>query len=88
MYFGLLLDITFSMGMFLFLYSRMYVAFFVVSLISYVATFTFSRVLSHLLSFRHDCGLNTNMTLIFAIAFAMVTLYPTVISFKDICSLF
>lgn len=59
-----------------------YVALLVVSLVCYVATFSFAGVLFYLFTpSGQDCGLNTFfivMTLIFAFLFAIVTLHPTV----------
>ncbi|GMH17525.1 hypothetical protein Nepgr_019366 [Nepenthes gracilis] len=59
-----------------------YIALFVVSLICYVAAFTFSALLFHWFTKSgQDCGLNTFfivMSLIFAFAFAIVALHPAV----------
>ncbi|KAK6915177.1 Serine incorporator/TMS membrane protein [Dillenia turbinata] len=59
-----------------------YVALFVVSLVCYVATFTFSGLLFHWFTpSGHDCGLNTFfivMTLIFVFVFAIVAVHPVV----------
>nr|CAN80335.1 hypothetical protein VITISV_009414 [Vitis vinifera] len=57
-----------------------YIALFVVSLVCYVATFSFSGLLFHFFTpSGHDCGLNTFfivMTLILAFVFAIVALHP------------
>lgn len=62
-----------------------YVALLVVSLVCYVATFSFAGILFYLFTpSGQDCGLNTFfivMTLIFAFLFAIVTLHPTVSAF-------
>ncbi|KAK6911146.1 Serine incorporator/TMS membrane protein [Dillenia turbinata] len=59
-----------------------YVALFVVSLVCYVATFTFSGLLFHWFTpSGHDCGLNTFfivMTLISVFVFAIIALHPVV----------
>ncbi|CBI25248.3 hypothetical protein AAG906_019501 [Vitis piasezkii] len=59
-----------------------YIALFVVSLVCYVATFSFSGLLFHFFTpSGHDCGLNTFfivMTLILAFVFAIVALHPAV----------
>ncbi|KAL1559004.1 putative serine incorporator [Salvia divinorum] len=59
-----------------------YMALLVISLICYVATFSFSGVLFYLFTpSGHDCGLNTFFivtTLIFIFIFAIVTLHPSV----------
>ncbi|XP_057791505.1 uncharacterized protein LOC131008591 [Salvia miltiorrhiza] len=59
-----------------------YMALLVISLICYVATFSFSGVLFYLFTpSGHDCGLNTFfivMTLIFVFVFAIITLHPSV----------
>lgn len=59
-----------------------YIALFVVSLVCYVATFSFSGLLFHFFTpSGRDCGLNTFfivMTLILAFVFAIVALHPAV----------
>lgn len=59
-----------------------YMALLVISLVCYVATFSFSGLLFYLFTpSGHDCGLNTFfivMTLIFVFVFAIVTLHPAV----------
>ncbi|XP_058113964.1 uncharacterized protein LOC131256893 isoform X2 [Magnolia sinica] len=59
-----------------------YMALFVVSLVCYVATFSFSGLLFHWFTpSGHDCGLNTFfivMTLILVFIFAIVALHPAV----------
>lgn len=59
-----------------------YMALFIVSLICYIATFSFSGLLFHWFApSGHDCGLNTSfivLTLIFAVVFAVVALHPKV----------
>ncbi|KAJ4952519.1 hypothetical protein NE237_029351 [Protea cynaroides] len=59
-----------------------YIALFVVSLVCYVATFSFSGLLFHWFTpSGYDCGLNTFfivMTLIFVFVFAIVALHPAV----------
>ncbi|KAI3867171.1 hypothetical protein C5167_012806 [Papaver somniferum] len=59
-----------------------YIALFVVSLVCYVATFSFSGLLFHFFTpSGHDCGLNTFfivLTLIFVFVFAIVALHPAV----------
>ncbi|KAF8400463.1 hypothetical protein HHK36_013761 [Tetracentron sinense] len=59
-----------------------YIALLVVSLVCYVATFSFSGLLFHWFTpSGHDCGLNTFflvMTLIFVFLFAIVALHPAV----------
>lgn len=59
-----------------------YVALLVVSLVCYVATFSFAGILFYLFTpSGQDCGLNMFfivITLIFAFLFAIVTLHPTV----------
>ncbi|KAF6137880.1 hypothetical protein GIB67_014009 [Kingdonia uniflora] len=59
-----------------------YIALFVVSLVCYVATFSFSGLLFHFFSpSGHDCGFNTSLiviTLIFVFLFTIVALHPTV----------
>lgn len=59
-----------------------YIALFVVSLVCYVATFSFSGLLFHFFTpSGHDCGLNTFfivMTLILAFVFGIVALHPAV----------
>ncbi|KAL0425175.1 UNVERIFIED_CONTAM: Serine incorporator 3 [Sesamum radiatum] len=58
-----------------------YIALLVVSLICYVATFSFSGLLFYLFApSGHDCGLNTFfivMTLILVFVFAIITLHPS-----------
>ncbi|KAL5699809.1 hypothetical protein ACHQM5_030660 [Ranunculus cassubicifolius] len=59
-----------------------YIALFVVSMVCYIATFSFSGLLFHFFTpSGHDCGLNTFfivMTLIFVFVFAAVALHPAV----------
>ncbi|KAJ4959232.1 hypothetical protein NE237_026343 [Protea cynaroides] len=59
-----------------------YIALFVVSLVCYVATFSFSGLLFHWFTpSGYDCGLNTFfivLTLIFVFVFAIVALHPAV----------
>ncbi|XP_075503614.1 uncharacterized protein LOC142540981 [Primulina tabacum] len=59
-----------------------YMALLVISLVCYVATFSFSGLLFYLfIPSGHDCGLNIFfivMTLIFVFVFAIVTLHPAV----------
>ncbi|XP_058077351.1 protein POLLENLESS 3-LIKE 1-like isoform X2 [Magnolia sinica] len=66
--------------MFFYAASR-YMALFVVSLVCYVETFSFSGLLFHWFTLSgHDCGLNTFivMTLILVFIFAIVALHPAV----------
>nr|DAD45474.1 TPA_asm: hypothetical protein HUJ06_003704 [Nelumbo nucifera] len=59
-----------------------YIALFVVSLVCYLLTFSFSGLLFHWFTpAGHDCGINTFfivMTLIFVFVFAIVALHPAV----------
>ena len=59
-----------------------YIALFVVSLVCYVASFSFSRLLFHFFTpYGHDCGINTFfivMTLILAFVFAIMVVHPVV----------
>lgn len=68
----------------LFLFWCRYTALFVVSLVCYVLTFSFSGLLFYLFTpSGHDCGLNTFfivVTLICVFAFAIVALHPAVSS--------
>ncbi|GER44043.1 serinc-domain containing serine and sphingolipidbiosynthesis protein [Striga asiatica] len=63
-------------------YDEQYMALLVVSLVCYVATFSFSGLLFYLFTpSGHDCGLNTFfivMTLILVFVFAVATLHPSV----------
>ena len=81
-----------SIGVFSIIYTFFcccrYMALLVVSVVCYIATFSFSGLLFHWFTpSGHDCGLNLFfivLTLILAFAFAIVALHPKVPS----CSLF
>lgn len=63
-----------------------YMALLIVSLVCYLATFTFAGVLFHWFTpSGHDCGLNTFfivLTLILVFLFATVVLHPKVCSYS------